>query len=71
MHVAQLVAEQVEHADPPSRLLPVLLRLRLEKLDITRSVSVPPHFSHAGCFFRLERLVMISKAPPQSPHLYS
>jgi len=65
------VAEQLAQADPPSRLLPASLWLRPEKLDITRSVLLPSHLSHAGRFFRLEWLTMTSKAPPQSPHLYS
>jgi len=71
LQVAQLVAEQFAHADPPSRLPPPSLWLRPEKLDITRSVLLPPHWSHGGCLLRLERLTMTSKTPPQSAHLYS
>jgi len=65
---AQLVAAHVEQADPPTRVVPELVRLRAEKLDITRLVLQAPHSVQSGRSLRLERGAIISKCPPQSAH---
>lgn len=62
------MAAHVEQTDPPTRVVPELVRLRAEKLDITRLVLRPAHSVHVGRSLRVERGAIISKCPPQSEH---